>query len=128
MFRLTLIFLAGGAGSVLRYLIQQGTQRFTSSGGMGFPWGTLVVNVSGCLVIGLMGGWFLGSRPVDEDYRFAIMAGLLGGYTTFSAFGWETMQLVDGRAYGAAVVNVVASVGVGLLAVWLGKQLAVMSG
>ncbi len=125
MFRLVLIFMAGGAGSVLRYLLQHGTQRFA---GPGYPWGTLLVNVSGCFAIGLLGGWFLGARPVHEDYRFAIMAGLLGGYTTFSAFGWETMQLVDNRAYWAAGVNVLASVTVGLLAVWVGKQLATVSG
>ena len=86
MYRITLIFAGGGAGSVLRYLVQGWVQRLS---GASFPLGTVIVNISGCLVIGLLAGMFFGPRPINEDYRFAILTGILGGYTTFSSFGWE---------------------------------------
>lgn len=121
MYRLLLVFLGGGAGSVLRYLVQEWFARGTASA---FPLGTFFVNITGCFLIGLLGGAFLGYRPVGEDYRIAILTGLLGGYTTFSAFGWETMQLAAGRQLTLAGLNVLASVTCGLLAVFLGRQLA----
>lgn len=121
MVRLSLIFLAGGLGSILRYWVQGWTQRITTTA---FPVGTLVVNISGCLVIGFLGGLFFGPRPVQEDYRFAIMTGLLGGYTTFSTFGWETMQLANNRAWLLAMLNVMLSLMIGLTAVWAGRQMA----
>jgi fluoride exporter len=122
MFRIALIFAGGGAGSVLRYAVQGWVQRLS---GAAFPLGTMIVNLSGCLLIGLLGGMFFGSRPIPihEDYRFAIITGILGGYTTFSSFGWETLKLTDDREFLLAAVNVVVSVAVGLAAVWAGKQL-----
>lgn len=120
MFRILLIFAGGGFGSVLRYLIQGLGQRLIATP---FPIGTFIVNVTGCFVIGLLGGLFYGPRPINEDYRFAIMTGILGGYTTFSAFGWESMQLSGDRQFILASVNVVASVLAGLFAVWLGKTI-----
>lgn len=120
MYRVTLIALGGGGGSVLRYFTQGWIQRLS---GASFPLGTLIVNVSGCLVIGFLGGLFFGPWPIDEDYRFAILTGVLGGFTTFSSFGWETMKLSDDGEFLYASLNVVLSVVVGLVAVWLGKQL-----
>lgn len=116
MDRILLIFLGGGVGSVLRYLVQGWFHRPT------FPLGTLLVNVAGCLLIGFLGGLFFGARPIAENYRFAILTGLLGGFTTFSSFGWETMQLTEDKQYLYAGLNVVLSVTLGLLAVWLGRQ------
>lgn len=123
MYRIGLIFLGGGAGSILRYLAQGWIQR---SWGVSFPLGTLIVNLSGCFLIGLLGGLFFGPLPIDENYRFAILTGLLGGYTTFSSFGWETIKLTDDGEFLYASVNVLASVAIGLTAVWLGKQLVRM--
>ena len=120
MYRITLIFAGGGAGSVLRYLVQGWVQRLS---GASFPLGTVIVNISGCLVIGLLAGMFFGPRPINEDYRFAILTGILGGYTTFSSFGWETIRLSDDGELLYAGLNVVLSVALGLAAVWLGKQL-----
>ena len=120
MYRIALIFAGGGGGSVLRYLMQGWVQRLSGSS---FPLGTLIVNISGCFVIGFLGGMFFGPRPINEDYRFAILTGILGGYTTFSSFGWETMKLSDDREFLYAGLNVSLSIAIGLVAVWLGKQL-----
>jgi CrcB protein len=120
MYRLVLIFAGGGGGSVLRYLMQGWIQRLS---GASFPLGTLIVNISGCLTIGFLGGLFFGPRPINEDYRFAILTGILGGYTTFSSFGWETMKLSEDREFLYSGLNVALSLAFGLLAVWLGKQL-----
>ena len=120
MYRIALIFAGGGAGSVLRYLVQGWVQRLS---GASFPLGTVLVNISGCLVIGLLAGMFFGPRPINEDYRFAILTGILGGYTTFSSFGWETIKLSDDGELLYAGLNVILSVAIGLAAVWLGKQL-----
>jgi CrcB protein len=120
MHRLVLIFLGGGCGTVLRYLVQGWVQKLA---GPVFPLGTMVVNLSGCLVIGLLGSLLLGPRPIAEDYRFAILTGLLGGYTTFSTFGWETLKLTEEGEYLYAGLNVVLSVALGLTGVWLGRQL-----
>jgi CrcB protein len=120
MYRILLIFAGGGLGSVLRYLVQGWVQRLN---GPSFPLGTLVVNVSGCLVIGFLAGLFFGPRPIAADYRFAILTGLLGGYTTFSSFAWETLQLTEDRAFLYATTNIIISVAAGLAAVWLGRYL-----
>lgn len=120
MYRVALIAVGGGGGSVLRYLTQGWVQRLS---GASFPLGTLIVNVTGCLVIGFLGGLFFGPWPIDEDYRFAILTGVLGGFTTFSSFGWETIKLTDDGEFLYAGLNVALSVFVGLVAVWLGKQL-----
>lgn len=120
MFRIVLIFVGGGFGSVLRYLMQGWVQRLAAAT---FPLGTVIVNLTGCLAIGFLGGLFFGPRPINVDYRFAILVGILGGYTTFSSFAWETMKLSDDREFLYASLNVIVSVAAGLAAVWLGKQL-----
>jgi CrcB protein len=123
MARLLLIFLGGGTGAVLRYLVGGWTQRWTT---LPFPLGTLIVNISGCLLIGFLAGLFLGPRPINADWRFAILVGILGGYTTFSTFAWETLQLANDREWLHVGLNVVLSVVGGLLAVWIGRQVVLM--
>lgn len=119
--RLGLIFVGGGAGAVLRYLVQGAVQRWWATA---LPVGTMAVNLSGCLVIGFLGGVFLGARPAPEGYRLLLITGLLGGYTTFSSFAWETLRLGEDREFLGAGLNVLLSVAVGLAAVWAGKQIA----
>jgi len=114
------IALGGAAGSVLRYLVHGAVQRW--SGSM-FPWGTFAVNISGCLLIGLLAGLFAGPYPAREEIRLGILVGILGGYTTFSTFGLDTLVLADNRRYGLAAANMLSSCAVGLLAVWLGARL-----
>ena len=101
MVRIMWIALGGGGGSVLRYLVQGWVQRLV---GASFPLGTMLVNLSGCFAIGFLAALFFGPLPIDEDYRFGVLTGILGGYTTFSSFGWETLKLSeDGEFLYAAV-------------------------
>jgi CrcB protein len=122
-----LLFIAGGGalGSVLRYLVAGWGQRLTPGV---FPLGTLLVNVTGCLLIGYLGTLFAGPAVVREEYRLALLIGLLGGFTTFSTFGYETWALLSDREWGLAGANVLLSNVLGLSAVWLGHRLALIQG
>ena len=118
---------AGGCiGSVLRYLISGWVQ--TLSGGSSFPFGTLGVNVGGCLVIGFLGRWTESLETFSQDARLFLFLGLLGGFTTFSTFGYENWALLSDREWGLAGANVLLSNLLGLTAVWLGNRLAVLQG
>lgn len=121
MTRLLLIFVGSGLGGVLRHLLTLGVQKWT---GTPFPFGTLAVNILGCLTIGFLGALFAGSAgaAVKEDLRVAIFVGVIGGFTTFSAFGKETIALADDRQLLLAGANVIASVVLGLGAVWVGLR------
>jgi fluoride exporter len=117
-----LIFVGGGLGSVLRYLA--GVQAARSFGAFtaaeGWPWGTFAVNVIGCCAIGLL--FRLLPIPVDgpANARLLLMTGLLGGFTTFSAFSLETAQLFMRGDAKAAALYVAASIGCCMAGVALG--------
>lgn len=121
MFKLALIFLGSGFGGVCRYALSGCVQRLGSGR---FPVGTLAVNVIGCLLIGFLTAAFMGRVLIREEYRVAMIAGLLGGFTTFSAFGMETFALLNDGQIARALTNVAVSVGVGLTAVWIGYRAA----
>jgi CrcB protein len=110
------IALGGAAGSVLRYLAGGTVQRM---GGLGFPVGTLVVNVTGCLLIGALSQHFMNTQT-HPYMRAALITGFCGGYTTFSAFSLETVGLVEGGAYGKAAAYIVLSVALSILATFAG--------
>jgi CrcB protein len=112
--------LGGCIGSILRYLLSESVQG--RSAGV-FPFGTLVVNVLGCFVAGALTGLFEGTMLPTPEARAFLFAGLLGGFTTFSAFGNETMLLARATGRGPALANVAAEVLLGLGAVWLGRAL-----
>jgi len=116
-----LIAVGGAFGSVMRYAVQGWVQRAT---GGNFPWGTFAVNVTGCALIGFLAATFAGPRPIREEFRLAMIVGVLGGFTTFSAFGWETFSLASDRQFAYAALNVILSCGIGLLAVWAGYRTA----
>ena len=115
------IALGGAVGSVLRFLVSSGCQRL--SGGA-FPVGTLTVNLVGCLLIGFLGALLSGPLLVREEYRLGLLVGLLGGFTTFSGFGWETLALLNDGEWGRAALNLVAANLLGLAGVWGGYRLA----
>ena len=119
MFKIATIAIGGAAGSVLRYWLGGVVQRMT---GGPFPSGTLIVNLSGCLLIGFLGMILTGPVLVREEYRVGILIGILGGYTTFSSFGRETFLLLADGQFGLAVTNVVLSNVLGLAGVWLGHR------
>ena len=127
MFKILLIALGGAAGTLLRYSLGGWIQRgLGGGGGAGFPVGTLTVNVSGCFAIGFLGMMFAssGSPPVNNTVKMAVLIGVLGGYTTFSSFGFETLAMAQRGQWPYAAVNVLASNAAGLCAVWLGYMAA----
>lgn len=87
-----------------------------------FPLGTFCVNLIGCLVIGLIAGLFE-LQAMNYYWRLFLVTGVLGGFTTFSAFGYETISLAKDGNLDMSVLNVAASVGICLLAVWLGMKI-----
>lgn len=117
---LLLIALGGAAGALLRY----GVARWLQAAGGAFPTATLVVNVSGSLLMGFLVTFFLERTHVPVALRLGLTVGVLGAYTTFSTFSIETLDLLRGGALGYAALNIVASVVAALLAVWAGQALA----
>ncbi len=120
MQRFILIAIGGGGGSVLRYLVSGWGQKLMNGS---FPLGTLLVNVTGCFAIGFLNFLFSGPILIRPEYRIGLIVGVLGGFTTFSAFGWETFSLANDGQNMRAVVNVLLSVALGLAAVMLGYRL-----
>ena len=119
--RYLLVALGGGAGSLARYLAASAvTTRF----GARFPLGTLAVNVTGSFLIGLLMTWFTERYAADPALRLLLVVGFLGGYTTFSAFEWETYSTVRAGGGWFGLLNVAGSVVLGYAAVWLGAVLA----
>lgn len=107
---LLLIAIGGATGSVARYLFGGAIQKALHPD---FPIGTLVVNVVGCIAIGLFWRAFMGD-PRENQMKALLVTGFCGGFTTFSAFSMETVGLIQGGAYGRAALYVFASVGAGL--------------
>ena len=121
MFKLLLIAAGGAAGTLARYGTSTALMRASERSG-GFPVGTLVINLLGCFVIGYLNGLFLERLVVRPEYRAMMLVGFLGGYTTFSTFGWETASLLREGQYARAAVNLLLSnvVGVGLVVLGYG--------
>lgn len=116
-----LILVFGGLGSVARYVTGSAVAEKL---GARFPWGTLVVNVSGSFAIGLLMTLLTERWHPHPNWRLALVVGFLGGYTTFSSFEWETFAAVrEGRLW-IGLANVVGSVTLGYAAVWIGSTLA----
>ncbi len=117
-----LMVAAGGAlGSVARYWV--GTA-LAGRLGTAFPYGTFVVNVTGSFVIGYVLTAGTERFSLHPTFRLLLATGFLGGYTTFSAFEYETLRLVETGAFARAAANVVLSVALGLAGVWTGALLA----
>ena len=119
--KLTLVLwvgLGGALGSSMRYILSYLIQENSSSG---FPFGTFSVNIIGCLLIGLLIGFSI-HRPesLNEQSRFLLSTGFCGGFTTFSAFSAETFSLIDKGEITTALVYILLSIFMGLLATGLG--------
>ena len=118
-----LIISAGGAlGTLARYLLSVAALPISQS----VPLGTIGINILGSLVIGLFGTLTLshGRFPVSDDARLFVMVGLCGGFTTFSSFSLQTLDLLRSGASGRALVNIVASVTLCVAAVAIGHLVA----
>ena len=118
MLIILLVGIGGFIGAVLRYLITNWAQDTINA--LSLPYGTLTVNILGCLLIGLLAGLSESRNLFGTETRGLILVGVLGGFTTFSAFGYATIQLLrDGEAL-AAFSNVGLHLCLGLTAVWIG--------
>ncbi|HEV2818314.1 MAG TPA: fluoride efflux transporter CrcB [Allosphingosinicella sp.] len=116
---LLIVMLGGAIGAGARHLV--GVATLARFGG-GFPWGTLIVNLSGGLMMGLLAGWLVRAGG-SEATRLFIAVGMLGGYTTFSAFSLETFLMVERSQYGAAAAYAGASAVGSVALLFLGLRL-----
>lgn len=120
MTRYLLVMLGAALGGLARYIIGSAVmQRF----GGRFPLGTLVVNVTGCFLIGILFPLLTERGEPRPNLRLLLVVGVLGGYTTFSSFAWESFQAVDEGSPWIGFANLALSVILGYLAVWCGALL-----
>ena len=123
MTRFLLVAAGGAIGSIARYGVGIAAQRLAPASA--WPWGTLTVNVVGGLLMGLLAGWLAHRAAADQaDLRALIGVGLLGGFTTFSAFSLETALMIERREIGAAALYVGLSVLLAVAALFIGLIIA----
>ena len=111
------VFLGAGIGGALRHGVNLASAKLF---GRGFPFGTLIVNVVGSLAMGLLAGYFAYRTGVPQHMRLFLTTGILGGFTTFSAFSLDAALLMERHAYGLAAAYVAVSVAVSLAALFAG--------
>ncbi len=114
---LLLIGLGGGIGSILRYLTSVVIQKYYATV---FPLATLVVNILGCLLIGIIMGLLEKNQVNDSAMKWLLVTGFCGGFTTFSAFGYENIRLLQNGNVFLPFVYISASIILGLGSVWIG--------
>ena len=118
-----LVFVGAGLGGVLRHTLNLAIGRAL---GMGFPWATAFINVSGSAAMGLLVGWlaFRAGAEWSQSVRLFVATGVLGGYTTFSTFSLESILLLERGETGSALAYVGGSVALGIVGLWGGLSLA----
>ena len=125
MNRYFLVMLGAALGGLARYVagtavLQRFTARFPENV---FPLGTIVVNVTGCFLIGILMTLFIERGDANPNLRLLLVTGFLGGYTTFSSFAWESFEAIEKEQVWIGLANMVVSVVLGYLAVWCGAWL-----
>lgn len=115
------VAVGGAVGSTLRFLISRLVQGLSTKSY--FPWGILTVNLVGSLLIGILFGILIEKFSSSVFIRSLVFLGLLGGFTTFSSFTMDVITLFDSGANGLAILYIFASVGLGILATWIGLQI-----
>lgn len=117
---LLIVALGGGIGSIARFLLQRGL----SNGQAGvFPTGTLVVNLTGCLLIGIIWGFSERHNSLNAEWKLFLLTGLCGGFTTFSAYSYESISLLREEKFNLFFSYVGATLLLGFLLTWLGYSL-----
>ena len=114
-----IVFIGAGIGGALRHGVNVSAGRLF---GLGFPYGTLIVNVFGSFVMGLFAGYFLFRPGVGQHVRLFLTTGILGGFTTFSSFSLDTALLIERHAYWMATAYVAGSIVAGLVALFAGMS------
>lgn len=123
----TLVAAGGAVGALARYQLGRlVTFELGKEATSAFPWATLIVNLTGCLAMGLLFGWFIRQGATNESIRLLLGVGILGGFTTFSTFSLEMLLLMERGALGYAAGYAAVSVLAGLAAVFVG--IAMMRG
>jgi CrcB protein len=115
-----IVFIGAGIGGALRHGVNVGAARLF---GYGFPFGTLIVNVAGSFMMGLLAGYFAFRPGIAQHARLFLTTGVLGGFTTFSAFSLDTALLVERHSYGMAAGYAVGSVAASVSALFFGLAL-----
>ena len=121
MTRYLAVMLGGAIGAVSRFAMGTAVTRLYSGP---FPLATFLINISGSFLIGLLMGWLLNRPGVDAHWRLFLVTGILGGYTTFSSFEWESLVSLRSGSNSTALLYLISSVVVGLIAAWLGLMIA----
>jgi fluoride exporter len=116
-----LIALGGGLGSIARYWVGSA---IGSRMGIRFPYGTLVVNLTACVIIGFALTWFGHRAEINPEWRYLFAVGFIGAYSTFSTYEWETLSTLRSGAFALASIYAVGSLVLGLAAVWCGAAAA----
>ena len=114
------VFIGGGLGAALRHGVNLVSARLF---GTAFPWHTLIENVTGSLVMGLLAGWFAFKGDLPQGWRLFLTTGMLGGYTTFSAFSLDTALLYERGEFALAALYVLASVALSIGGLFAGLAL-----
>ena len=115
-----LVFVGGGIGASLRHAVNMLSARGL---GTAFPWGTFIINISGSLVMGLVAGYLAFRAGTSQPWRLFLMTGILGGYTTFSAFSLDAALLYERGEIGAALLYVLGSVVLSIAGLFAGLAL-----
>ncbi len=118
MQQVLLVGVGGFVGSALRYLISTGIQRLFSEAWL--PYGTLAVNIAGCFLIGLLAGLADSRQILPPEARLILMVGVLGGFTTYSTFAYDSLALIRTGGFAAVATYILIHIVVGIAAVWLG--------
>ena len=112
-----IVFIGAGIGGALRHGVNVGAARLF---GLGFPYGTLIVNVVGSFLMGLLAGFFAYRAGIPQHMRLFLTTGILGGFTTFSTFSLDAALLIERHQFGAAAGYMVGSLAAGVAALFFG--------
>lgn len=117
---LLLVGLGGAVGSISRYIISSSLGRVSNTT---FPIGTFMINIIGCILIGILVSAAAKYQVINDDMKLLLITGFCGGFTTFSTFSHENIQLLNAGNFTLLSLNILASVALGIVGVWLGLNI-----
>lgn len=114
------VALGGGLGAAARFIVGEWAGRKLGD----FPYGTMIVNILGSLLMGLLIGWLMSKATGSQNLRLFLATGFLGGFTTFSAFSFDAINLLEDKSFGPFAIYVVGSVALALVALLIGLYIS----